>query len=103
MEKGWTASLFWKYQGQLTQYTVTDDAAVERSFIEAYNMADLTVSKRFWGGRSTIGAGCKNLFDVRDVQANLSGGGAHGGGGVSVPMATGRTYFLRFELDLKAK
>jgi len=102
MEKGWTASVFWKYQGRLAQYMLTDDAAVERSFIEAYNMADLTVSKRLWGGRTTIGGGCKNLFDVRNVQANMSGG-AHSGGGVSVPMATGRIYFMRVEVDLKAK
>lgn len=102
MEKGWTTSVFWKYQGRLAQYMLTSDAAVERSFIDAYNMADLTVSKRLWGGRTTIGGGCKNLFDVRNVQANMSGG-AHSGGGVSVPMATGRIYFMRLEVDLKAK
>jgi len=47
-------------------------------------------------------AGCKDLFDVRNLQAT-SATGVHDAGGTSVPMTTGRTWFVRVELELKGK
>jgi outer membrane receptor for ferrienterochelin and colicins len=63
-------------------------------------MADATLTKRVWGGRLALTGGCKNLFDVKNLDASASGG-AHSGGGLSVPMSTGRLAFVRIELDLK--
>ncbi len=102
MKTGWSISMFWKYQGEVSAYTFENDGEVGRSFIGDYNMADVNVTKRFWEGRSSVSLGCKDLFDVQNVQATMAAG-AHSGGGVSVPMTTGRTYFLRLELDLKKR
>jgi outer membrane receptor for ferrienterochelin and colicins len=102
MQSGWSISLFWKYQGEVSAYTFESDGEVGRSFIGAYNMADVNLTKRFWEGRSSVSLGCKDLFDVQNVQATMAAG-AHSGGGVSVPMTTGRTYFLRLELDLNSR
>jgi outer membrane receptor for ferrienterochelin and colicins len=102
MKQGWTASLFWKYQGELANYVYISDIEVVRSFMAPFHMADLTVGRRMWGDRILLSAGCKDLFDVQNVQASLAGG-VHSSGGTSVPMTTGRTWFLRFEMDLKKK
>ncbi len=101
LSKGWVASFFWKWQDRQVNYTQQEDGSITQSFIDAFNMADATLTKRFWNGRLSLTAGAKNLFNVRDVAATMSGVGVHSGGAVSVPMATGRMAFVRVELDLK--
>lgn len=100
MKQGWTASLFWKYQGELAQYVQLSDVEITRGFIAPFHMADATVGRRFLGDRVLLSAGCKDLFNVQNVQASIAGG-VHSSGANAVPMTTGRTYFLRIELDLK--
>jgi len=100
LRKGWSGSIFWKWQDRLANYALLEDGALGRSFIGAFHMADATLTKRIWGGRVALTGGCKNLFDVKSLNASLSGG-AHSGGASSVPMSTGRLAFFRIELDLK--
>lgn len=100
LRKGWSGSVFWKWQDRLANYTLMADGAVGRSFIGAFHMADASITKRIWGGRLGLTGGCKNVFDVTSLNASLSGG-AHSGGATSVPMSTGRLAFVRIELDLK--
>ncbi|MBX2979824.1 MAG: TonB-dependent receptor [Flavobacteriales bacterium] len=102
MKHGWTASLFWKYQGELVQYMYVSEVDVVRGFIAPFHMADLTVGRRLWSDRLFLTGGCKDLFNVGNVQASMAGG-VHNSGSNSVPMTTGRTWFLRVELDLKRK
>ncbi len=92
--------MFWKCHGRLSNYLAVSDTELGLSFIAAYNMADASISKRIWKDRLALTAGCKDLFNVRNVNAAVSGG-AHTGGSTSVPMTTGRTAFIRIELDLK--
>lgn len=100
MKQGWTASLFWKYQGELAQYVYLSEVEITRGVIAPFHMADATVGRRMWGDRLLLSAGCKDVFDVQNVQASIAGG-VHSSGANSVPMTTGRTWFLRLELDLK--
>jgi outer membrane receptor for ferrienterochelin and colicins len=101
LRKGWSASLFWKWQDRQVNYTQQEDGSITQSFIGAFHMADATLTKRLWNGRLALSGGAKNLFNVQDIAATMSGGGVHAGGGASVPMATGRLAFVRVELDLK--
>jgi len=73
-----------------------------RGTIAPYHMADVTMSKRLLAGRITLSAGCKDLFNVQNLNASLAGG-VHNAGGTSVPMSTGRTVFLRIEFKLERK
>ncbi len=98
--KGWSVSAFWKYQGELANYTQLAEGSIGRSFIAAYHLADATLTKQLWRQRLALSIGCKDLFDVQNVQSAMAGG-IHSGGSASVPMTTGRTWFLRLELDLK--
>ena len=102
MRHGWSASLFWKHQGQQPGYSVGLDGSVRRGSIEAFQLADATITKQLWAKRLALSAGCKDLFDVRNLNATLSSG-VHDAGTGNVPMTTGRTFFLRFELELKRK
>ncbi|MCB0771453.1 MAG: TonB-dependent receptor [Flavobacteriales bacterium] len=100
LRKGWSASFFWKYQGELSSYVVVSDVELERGFIAPFQLADASVTKRIWKERLGLTVGCKDLFNVGNVNASVVGG-AHSNGATSVPMTTGRTAFFRVELDLK--
>ncbi len=103
-KQGLSAQVFYKYQGRLQNYAYLTDGTVGRSTIEDFSMADASVTKRLWQRRLGLTAGCKNLFDVRNVNATIgASGGAHSTGGSSVPMMTGRTWFVRLELELTGK
>lgn len=103
-KQGLTAQVFYKYQGRLQNYAYLSDGTVGRSTIEDFSMADASVTKRLCKRRVGLTAGCKNLFDVQNVNATIgTGGGAHASGGSSVPMMTGRTWFVRLELELTGK
>lgn len=105
LEQGWSISVFWKYQGEQSNYVQVSDDEIVRGTIGAYNMADASITKRLWGQRLVLTAGCKDLFDVQSVSTSVaaSSGSVHSGGGGSVPMTTGRTVFVKVELELKKR
>ena len=98
----WNAdiSVFYKFSGRLPQFYVVADE-LQEGYIDAYNTMDITVQKFFFSNRFVIGAGVKNLFNVQDVSASTIGGGAHSGGSASgYSVGWGRTYFVKFTLNL---
>jgi outer membrane receptor for ferrienterochelin and colicins len=102
LKHGWSASIFWKHQGEQPTYAIALDGNVQRGSIAAFHLADATVTKQLWSKQLALSAGCKDLFDVRNLNATLSSG-VHDAGTGAVPMTTGRTFFVRVELDLKRK
>lgn len=102
-KQGWSANLFSKYQGEQQSFISLEGDSLSRGRIAPYLMLDASVAKALFNDRLTVQVGCKNIADVTDLEATLGSGGAHSGaGGVSVPLATGRTFFMRLVLDLKA-
>ncbi|HRH38834.1 MAG TPA: TonB-dependent receptor, partial [Flavobacteriales bacterium] len=99
-KKGWSASLFIKHQGEQVNYSTLVDGTVQRGSISSFNLADATISKQLWNKRVTVSGGCKDLFNVQNIAASMSSG-VHDAGATSVPLTTGRTVFLKLELDLK--
>lgn len=98
--QGLSCSVFWKYTGRQVNYTLQDNVDLVRGSIADYHMADLTLSKHCFRGRLILTAGCKDLFNVQDLDASLAGS-VHDAGGASVPMSTGRTLFVKMDLELK--
>lgn len=92
---GWSASVFAKYQGELGNYVSLSETEVGRSTLDPYVMADANISKSLWKKRLRIGMGCKNITNVSNIGSSMVAGGVHSGGGGQVPMAIGRTCFLR--------
>lgn len=99
---GLTASLFYKYQGELANYIADADGAVTRGTIGAYHLADATLTKAFLDRRISLSVGCKDLFDVRNLAATMAEG-AHSAGATAVPMTTGRTWFMRLDVELRKR
>ena len=99
---GWRLSAFYKYTGEQVAYVALSDTEVARNTISAFHLADANVAKTLWKDRLTVALGCNDLFDVANLQASFAGG-AHSAGGNAVPMTTGRTFFLRLDLQLDAK
>jgi outer membrane receptor for ferrienterochelin and colicins len=101
-KQGWSLTTFAKYTGEQRNYIYLADGSLGRGTIASFVMADASVAKQMWKERLTASVGCKNLFDITDLNATLGNGGAHSDASVgSLPLATGRTFFLRLALDLR--
>lgn len=93
-----TFSLFVKYNGKMPGTGIDSQSNVFLLPINPYTLADFTVSKKFLKDKIALTMGCKNLFDIKNV--NFSGGGSGGGGGAhqssssSISVGTGRIYFI---------
>ncbi len=97
---GLSGSIFYKYQGKLPSLTADLEGNIIESYIEAYHMADVNVTKTFWQKRIGITIGCKNLAGVKTVAATSgSSGGAHSSGGTTVPMGMGRVGFVKLSFN----
>jgi outer membrane receptor for ferrienterochelin and colicins len=96
---GITAAVFYKYSGKLPGYSLAADNTVVENYTEDYHTADLSVSKFLFKKRIVFGIGCKNMFDVKNINS-FAAGGAHSSGSGSIPVATGRSYFTKLELNL---
>lgn len=94
-----TLSVFYKYNGQLPGFALVNDE-VRQTALAAYHTMDATVSKLFYKDRIGITLGCKNIFDVTNLSSTLVAGGAHSSSATSVPLSTGRNYFIKLSLSL---
>jgi len=93
-------SAYYKYNGKYPQLYFTGvDEETEIHFMEPYNTLDINISKWFWKRRINLQVGGKNLFNNTNIAvAGGQGGGIHTGGGTSVPVNWGRTFFVRLQL-----
>ena len=92
-------SVFYKYNGDYPNLAVNDNEETVVVTMEAYNSLDMNMNRWFWKRRINLQIGAKNLFDNTDVNVNGSGSsnGAHSGGGGSVPVNWGRSYFVKVQ------
>lgn len=95
-------AVFAKHQGELPGFGYDQNSEIVEQTIESYQLVDATISRQFWKKRFNAAIGCKNIFDVQNVQATLSGG-AHSGSGSSISIGTGRTVFIKLGLKLNKK
>lgn len=95
---GLTVSLFYKYTGKLQTFYKSSDGQILQNYISSFNTLDITASKSLWKRRINLTAGCKNVLNVKNVQANVQGG-VHGAGSNSAPMAWGRTVFIKLDIN----
>lgn len=101
-EKEFTASLFYKYTGRTPGVSIDEDGNPFTTSISDYHTADCSLSKNFYAKRLQLTLGAKNLFNVRNI-TGVSSGSAHSAGGTTIPMAMGRTYFVKLDINLTTK
>jgi len=92
----------YKYTGEVTLNRLSADNTLVQYVEESYNMLDITVNRSFFKDKLNLALGAKNLFDVSDIKTSGGdSGGVHSGGGASMPVAWGRTFFasLKFKIS----
>ena len=91
-------NLFYKYSGELPQYTIDADGTVREGRIDDYQLLDCSASLKLFNNRLTMTGGVKNIFDVVNISNSLNSNEAHSDAGDSVSIGTGRSLFLRLAL-----
>ena len=92
-------NIWYKYSGKLPGFVKNENGSVTPTFIGSYSLADAGLSRRFWKNKINLALGCRNLFNVRNVAAQLAGG-AHSSGENVAALATGRNFFTKIEIKL---
>ncbi|OAB79864.1 TonB-dependent receptor [Cochleicola gelatinilyticus] len=99
-----TFSVFFKHIGTQQQFVEKTNAEGEQEFVQgetaAYSWMDATIHKSFFDGAFTTTLGCRNLFDVTEVNTTAFEGGTHNGPPTQVPLGYGRSYFLKLTYNL---
>ncbi len=98
-EKDLTISIFYKYTGKTPNVSLDENNQLYVSSIADYHMLDASITKTFWQKRITLTVGAKNVFNIQNVIGS-SGGSAHSGSSTSIPMAMGRMYFVKTDINL---
>lgn len=100
IQTGISISFFYKYTGRSVIY-ISDavSSSPVQSVMSNYHIADMTASKQLFHKHVNVYAGCKNLFDVRNIASNQIGG-AHSGGGGTTAIGMGRYFFVKTEIKL---
>ena len=93
-----TFSVYYKYNGKLPGYALVNTEIVQTTVAD-YNIMDATVSQSFWKERINLVLGCKNLFDVKSINSSIVGAGAHSSSSSSVPLSTGKNYFIKLAVN----
>lgn len=100
MKEKITISLFYKYNGKVPGFMVVNDV-VQQTLLSDYHTMDATISKLFFKkDRVVVTIGCKNIFDVKNINSTSVSGGVHSSSATSVPLSTGRNYFIKLTLSL---
>ncbi len=99
-----TINLFYKFTGKMPNFIFDNNGSITENKRQSYSMLDATVTTKFWKDRIGLAVGVKNIFNITTIDG-LSGGGAHEGGGSSISIGMGRTYFstLTFQFNQKIK
>lgn|SRR5690554_278083 len=97
-----TISIFAKHQGELPGFGYNNNEEVIMQTIEGYQMVDATIAKHFLNHRLKMAVGCKNILNVQNIKSSITGG-AHTGGGGTVPIGTGRTVFMKLGYHFSKK
>ena len=100
-----TFSLFFKHIGKQQQFVEKTNAEGDQVFVQGetdpYSWTDATINKSFFDGAFTTTIGCRNLFDVTQVNTTAFSGGTHNGPPTQIPLGYGRSYFLKLTYNLK--
>jgi outer membrane receptor for ferrienterochelin and colicins len=96
---GIAANIWFKHSGKQPNFVQNEDGTIQPNFVGAYNLADAGLSRKFFKNKLNTSFGLRNLFDIRNVQAQLSGGSGHSNGANSTALATGRTVFAKLDIQ----
>lgn len=89
-----TLNCFYKYTGKLPGFMLDENGNTSPTQVGDFHMLDFTFSQHFLKEKLQLSAGLKNILNVNNVNASMSGS-AHSGSSSSTPVSMGRTYFIK--------
>jgi outer membrane receptor for ferrienterochelin and colicins len=94
-----STGVYYAGYGKENYYILGEDNAMTAGYRNPYHLADIIVMKDFWKNKIQLSAGCKNVFDVKYISSygTLT---THSTQSNSLPVNTGRSYFLKLMLTL---
>jgi outer membrane receptor for ferrienterochelin and colicins len=89
---------YYKYTGKLPQIAIDADGNIFETFISSYHNMEVSANRSFFKNRFNLVIGAKNLFNNTILPSTTSSGAIHGGGG-SIPIGWGRSYFIKLSYN----
>lgn len=92
----WKTSVncFYKYTGKLPGFMLDENGNPSPTEVGDFHMLDFNLSKHLLKDKLQLSLGLKNMLNVINVNASMSGG-AHSESSSSTPVSMGRTYFIK--------
>lgn len=101
-KSGTSFGLFYKYQGELPNFTINSNDEVEQIITEDYHLLDFTLSQKMWKERLILTIGSKNILNVTQI-ASFASGGTHSASSNSLSVGNGRSYFVSMKMNLSKR
>ncbi|WP_067146982.1 TonB-dependent receptor plug domain-containing protein [Pseudotamlana agarivorans] len=99
-----SAALYFKHTGRQHQFVERTndqgDQEFQKGTTEAYDWLDATFKKSFLDKKLETTLGVKNLFDISSIETDAFSGGAHDAAPEFIPLAYGRSFFLKLAYNL---
>jgi outer membrane receptor for ferrienterochelin and colicins len=95
-------SVFYKYTGVTPGFTLDENNQLLTTTVSDYHMMDCSVSKSFYKKRVMLVLGSKNIFNVKSISGTTVGS-AHASSSNSIPLAMGRTFFVKLDINLTTR
>lgn len=99
--KGWLLNANYRFQGNQKNYTYVGDVDLTEGILGEYHLADMSVARKVIADRMRIAIGVKDLLNTQNISLTGASGGGHASGADSSPLTTGRTYFVKLELEIE--
>ena len=98
-------TLYLKHNGSTQQFVQKTNSQGELTFergeTDAFTWLDLNFEKSFFKKRLVTTFGARNILNINSVNTNAIAGGAHSDAPRNLPLAYGRSFFLKLNYNLK--
>ncbi len=96
-----TISFYYRYVGKLPIFIMDENNQPIIGANDDYHLLDASTSKPFFSKKILLTIGCKNMFNIKNIDGVMLGG-AHSSAGNSIPLATGRSYFINMQFNFNS-
>ena len=94
-----TLNVFYKYNGEKTQFITLENDDIIETKQKAYNSLDISINQIYLNNKLKLSFGIKNLFDVTDLSFQ-SDSSVHSNSNNKLSIGYGRTYFSNLSIIL---
>lgn len=99
-------AVYYKFNGPQEEFVLANDTednlVLTKGKTDIFQWMDASIKKQLFSKRTSITAGARNIFDVKELKTTAVSGPSHGSESTtSIPLAYGRSYFLKIKHNFK--